>query len=395
MLGSIDRIRAIVARAGPAFWPASCLVPHPMVRILAVDDTQSSLAFVASCAREAGHEAVCVASGEAAMTAIEQQEFHLVLVDVLMPGINGIETCRRMRACRHGAEVPIVLMTGLEESWVVEEAISAGADDILLKPIRRGELLVRVRALLRTYDLLRRERAARELVELQNAQLQELSRQKDELSCFIVHDLKSPLASIAFTIQNLLATAPRGAGRDALEGCLHATESVTRMLLNVLDVNGQYQLRPVAESIRLGELVDRLGHLFSPRLQLRQLSLVAPSSDVAVRADPELLGRMLENLLDNAIRYAPRGTAIQVEGASVDGGTEVRVSDLGPGVPPEYRHRIFERFIQVEAGEVSRTSRGLGLAFCRAASEAHGGRIWVEDGLPTGAVFCTWFPGGE
>src|SRR5262245_56834959 len=106
-----------------------------MSRILVVDDNESSQAFVASCAGAAGYDTVCAVSGEAALAAFDAQEPHLVLLDVLMPGIDGIETCRRLRARPGGAELPIVLMTGLEEPWLVDHAMEAGADDILVRPI--------------------------------------------------------------------------------------------------------------------------------------------------------------------------------------------------------------------------------------------------------------------
>jgi two-component system, sensor histidine kinase and response regulator len=363
-----------------------------MVRILVADDSESSLAFVTSCAGAAGYDTVRASTGEAALALFEPEDLHVVLLDVLMPGVGGIETCRRMRAQPMGHQLPIVLMTGLDEPWVVEDAIAAGADDVLMKPIRRTELLVRIRSLLRTYDLLRRERIARDLVEWQNQQLEQLSRQKDELSGFIFHDLKSPLASITFTLQNLMAETGSDAMRESLRSCLNATDTVGRMILNVLDLNGHHQLRAIPEPIDIADLVDRLGRVFSSRLAIRELTLVGPRSPVALHADRELLRRILDNLVDNAIRYSPRGSAIEVATDTVDGGTELRITDRGPGVPPEHRYRIFEPFVQL-SGEVPRTSRGLGLAFCRAALEAHGGRIWVENGAPSGAVFCAWFPG--
>jgi two-component system sensor histidine kinase/response regulator len=322
-----------------------------MVRILVADDSESSLAFVTSCAGAAGYDTVRASTGEAALALFEPEDLHVVLLDVLMPGVGGIETCRRMRAHPMGHQLPIVLMTGLDEPWVVEDAIAAGADDVLMKPIRRTELLVRIRSLLRTYDLLRRERIARDLVEWQNQQLEQLSRQKDELSGFIFHDLKSPLASITFTLQNLMAETGSDAMRESLRSCLNATDTVGRMILNVLDLNGHHQLRAIPEPIDIADVVDRLGRTFSSRLAIRELTLVGPRSPVALRADRELLRRILDNLVDNAIRYSPRGSAIEIATDTVDGGTELRVTDRGPGVPPEHRYRIFEPFVQL-SGEV-------------------------------------------
>jgi K+-sensing histidine kinase KdpD len=115
-----------------------------------------------------------------------------------------------------------------------------------------------------------------------------------------------------------------------------------------------------------------------------------------IHADEDLLRRTLTNLVENAIRYAPSETSVTVAAARLAEGTDLRVADAGPGIPPEKREKVFDAFAQVEAGErvVARGSRGLGLTFCKVAVEAHGGSIWIEDAAP-GAAFCMRFPHGR
>ena len=110
-------------------------------------------------------------------------------------------------------------------------------------------------------------------------------------------------------------------------------------------------------------------------------------------ADRDLLHRTLANLVENAIRHAPSGSAVTVASARVDDAVELRVRDAGPGIPAELRERIFEPFLQIDAptASSSRGGRGLGLTFCRLVAEAHGGRIWAEDAAP-GAVLCLRLP---
>jgi signal transduction histidine kinase len=107
-----------------------------------------------------------------------------------------------------------------------------------------------------------------------------------------------------------------------------------------------------------------------------------------LHGDPDLIRRVLENLVDNAIRHAPEGSAVRIAAAEHGRDLVVRVADAGPGVPEPLRDRVFDRFVQGEAA--SRAGRGLGLAFCKLAVEAHGGAIWIEEGHP-GAVFCVRF----
>ena len=113
---------------------------------------------------------------------------------------------------------------------------------------------------------------------------------------------------------------------------------------------------------------------------------------MTLRADADLLRRVLDHLVDNAIRYAPDGSEARVTTVRRTAGVEIRDADSGPGIAPDLREKVFERFVQVDAGELTgRATNGLGLTFCKLAIEAHGGTIWVEDGGP-GAVFSARLP---
>jgi signal transduction histidine kinase len=115
-----------------------------------------------------------------------------------------------------------------------------------------------------------------------------------------------------------------------------------------------------------------------------------------LHADPELLRRVLQNLVDNALRHSPHGNTVGIEADASDGVVVFRVRDRGPGVPAALRDRIFDKYVRIarSQGEGGAPGKGLGLAFCRMAVEAHGGRIWVEDNQPHGSVFVVRIPIG-
>ncbi len=167
--------------------------------------------------------------------------------------------------------------------------------------------------------------------------------------------------------------------------------------MNLLDLSkaDEGKLVPKLSKVDLRALVEAVRGEFEVSAQARNVSVASQIDAPHVRADEDLLRRALANLVENAIRHSPSGGLVTIAAAERAEGVEVRVADTGAGVPVELRERVFDPFLQLESGDrsVNWGGRGLGLAFCRLAVEAHGGRVWVEDGAP-GAVFCVSVPHG-
>jgi two-component system, sensor histidine kinase and response regulator len=236
------------------------------------------------------------------------------------------------------------------------------------------------------------------LLKSQRDDLLRLQLQKERLTAFVVHDLKNPVNSMDLHAQVLLREPGlTESARDSATQIRNEARHLTRLILNLLDVSkaDEGKLAPQRTQIDLprvvGEVIAELG-VSANSHEVRVESAIDTAS---IRADADLFRRMLTNLLENAIRYAPEQTVVTVTAKSKGDGTELRVSDAGSGIPPEMRERIFGAFVQVEAGEqvVEYGGRGLGLTFCKLAVEAHGGRIWIEDAAP-GAIFCVRLPHG-
>ena len=368
--------------------------------MLIVDDSEWTRIVAAALARRSGHAAVEVDSGEAALERFERERFDLVLLDVVMPWMDGFETCRRLRHLPGGRDVPIVFMAGLEETGTLGEAAAAGGDDVLMKPLRSPEFEVRLRALLRIYEALRAERAAADAERVvasdarqRLAQLEQLVAQKEALAEFLVHDLKSPLASVTLALTELMLQPMADHCRAALGACVNATEGVSRMVMNLLDLSNADRLPVRPGACPVGALFGHVRDRFAVRLYMRGVSMRMHAGAAELWADCELVRRVAENLVDNAVRYAPAGSEVEVRVDAREGGALLSVADRGPGVPPELRERIFDRFVQLDPDASGRAGRGLGLTFCRAALEAHGGWIRAEDAPEGGARFAAFFPG--
>jgi signal transduction histidine kinase len=244
-------------------------------------------------------------------------------------------------------------------------------------------------------------RLARRVQQLatEKERLAELERLRQETTDLIVHDLRSPLNCIEASLQLLQMILPE----DALASCakiidlaLGSCKDVLKLVDSLLEVARIesdeliLDLQTISLLPLITDTVDRL------RLLAKQnnitLELDAPPELPSFQGDGNKLERVLDNLLDNALKYTPEGGLITVAVRLVNGQVEVRVTDTGPGIPLEYQGRIFERFTRVPGSEGRRRGLGWGLAFCRSVIEAHGGRIWLESEVGQGSTFALTIP---
>ena len=405
-----ERVRLAVVRGGFLILPNRAPIPsglrtgfateQPSPKILVVDDDALNRAFARDHLEEAGYLAACVEDGNRALAYLKSHAVDLVLLDIVMPGKDGFETLKGIRQLDNQPEIPVVFLTALNDAETHSKAMELGADDFLTKPIKQVEMLIRVRSLIRLRQLRERDRANTELIRAQRDELQRSEQRRRELIKLVIHDLKSPLSSVVSNLEFIRRTERLSDdGAEAAQDALNSANAMFDMVLNILDISKSEdgKLVPKLQHVDVGELLSELHRSLRQRLSTRkqtiELAIQPASSDLL--ADRELVRRLLENLLDNGIRHSPEGETIRVEVMPTDDGfLECRVRDLGPGVPPHWRDKIFDQYLQLEpdARSNGRTSHGLGLAFCRLAVHVHGGRIWVEDNQPRGSCFCIRLP---
>jgi two-component system sensor histidine kinase/response regulator len=365
-------------------------------RILVVDDTAENRALAQATLEDEGYVVVLASSGEEGIAAFEAERPDCILLDVRMPGTDGFAVCSRVRELPGGADTPIVFLTALRDVDTFDRALRAGGDDFLTKPVRPTELVVRVQAALKIRRMSAELREHYELVRRQRDDLMRLQLQKERLSAFVVHDLKNPINSMDLNAQLLLRHPEVGASaRAPVLRIRNEARSLLRLVLNLLDISKseEGQLAPRPTDVDLDALVAEILEAHEVKARDMEVVLRCAIEVRSIVADVDLLRRVIENLLDNAIRHAPERSEVRITATKCEGAVEIRVADAGPGISPEMREKIFERFVQVESGEhvVPRIGHGLGLAFSKLAIEAHGGTIWVEEGKP-GTVFCVRLP---
>ncbi len=353
-------------------------------RVLVVDDNAANRLLLRELLEPGGNEVVEAANGHTALELAVSQSPDVVLLDVQMPGLDGFEVCRRLKADEATAAIPVVLVTVLDARDDRIKGIRAGASDFLTKPVDRVELALRVGNKIAAYSLFR---AAQE----QFRRLRDLEAMRNSLVHSVVHDLRSPLAAVMMSLE--LAQMRIGKTDDGLasvlDAALHSSRRMADMVSDMLDLSRLEECKfPLApERFDLNEVIAAATRLV-PNGEDR---VVHDGSGVAAPAygDRKLVLRVIANLVDNAVKFTPSGGRVSVTAACNAQGARVAVSDTGPGIPPDARSIIFERFGQVGGVRQVRRSSGLGLSFCKLAVQAHGGAIGVESDGTTGSEF--WF----
>ncbi len=391
----------------PAEDTASLLGPK---KILAVDDSVTYLQELADALRGEGYDVILAHSGEEAIELLAVQSVDCILLDLLMPGIGGQETCRRVKTTQILRDVPLIMLTAMEDRAAMIQGLGAGADDYISKSSEFEVLKARVRAQIRRKqsenenrrvreELLLKEmeageaRAARELAETRATLVVELERKNKELEAFsysVSHDLRAPLRSID------------GFSQILLKDCA-----------DMLDAKGMRHLERVrAAARRMGELIDDLlqlsrvgrGDLSRSRVNLsgiasiiatelgnnepeRQVKFTIPD-ELFTDADSRLMKVALENLLGNAWKFTSKIAAARIEfGAEQrDAATVYFVRDNGAGFNMEYASKLFSPFQRLHR-DADFPGTGIGLATVYRIIDRHGGRVWAEGGVGTGATF--------
>jgi two-component system, sensor histidine kinase and response regulator len=353
-----------------------------------VDDEANNLTVIELLLSHNDYELSYFDRGMSMLEAMQDRLPDLILLDVMMPGIDGIELCHRLKRDDRTKHIPIVMVTALSSREDLSRCLEAGADDFISKPLNGLELRARVRSLLRIkrqYDELQG------LVHLREEMLQ----LRMDLSHMVIHDLRNPLANILLSCQILQMrglddrTAPK---IQQIEYAGHRLESMIDSLLMTAKLeSGKLALHPT--SVDLPELVQSVCAEFAAIAAQQGVNLVQELArgELRIEGDATLLRRVLDNLLSNALKFAPAQSDVTVAVLMHDDQVLLQVRDRGQGVNPELRDQIFAKF---EVGQHLPQVKqiGLGLAFCKLVVEAHNGQIHVGDNQPSGCMFTITLP---
>ncbi|MHC5672598.1 hybrid sensor histidine kinase/response regulator [Nostoc sp.] len=370
----------------------SVVEDNKIFRILAVDDIQDNLILVEAILESEGYKIDLASDGIKALQKIEQSPPDLILLDVMMPGIDGYEVTRRIRKNPAISYIPILLITAFHESSVVE-GLDAGADDFIRKPFDTDELLARVRSLLRLKHSLDEQ--------------QKMARQREDFVSRLTHDLRTPLVASdrmlnLFEMETFCKISPEM--KQAIAVMIRSNQNLMDMVNTLLEV---YRFEAGKKTLNwevcdLREISEEVVSELSPLTNEKGLTLEIDTSELEplsknagiIMGDRLELRRVLNNLIANAIKFTDTGgiTVRILETSSHPGNPDsvtIEIQDTGYGIAPEDQATIFERFRQ---GRNKRSGSGLGLHLSHRIVEGHAGTIQVASEVGKGSLFTVQLP---
>jgi two-component system sensor histidine kinase/response regulator len=345
--------------------------------ILVVDDEPNNFDVIEMLLLKDGYSLSYVPNGFEALSYLEQTPPDVILLDVMMPGLSGIEVCQRIRANSSWQHIPIIFVTALNTKEDLARCLEAGADDFISKPVNRLELQARIRSMLR--------------IKQQYDALEATLQLREDMSNMIVHDLRNPLSSIVLAC-TLLQFAELGENQrkkiDQITVAGQQLESMIDSLLLMAKLeSGKLAVNRVEVDLSaLG--MSAIADLEAIAAQ-KKINLVSrlPAPGGSAWVDIPVFRRVLDNLLTNAIKFSPEESEVTLEISYLpDLQARIRVFDQGLGVSASRRQHIFEKY---EIAQIVKKSAqtGLGLAFAKLAIAAHDGNIFVEENTPRGSIF--------
>ncbi len=350
--------------------------------LLVVDDQESNIQVVGAALGQLGFEILPATGGLQAFQRLAVRRPDLILLDLLMPEMDGFEVCRRIRENGDWADVPIIFLSSADDKGLIVRALESGGVDYITKPFNHAELVTRVR----THLALKRARD----------ELKQLAEDRDELLGILTHDLKNHLGGMDMSAQLLRDRTEAMADpklRLMAENISHSSSQMLAFVKEFLaNASADHGLHLKIESVNLSAAAVRAVQQHQEAARRKQLDFanVLPANGTFVQADAAALNQVLDNLLSNAIKFSPPGGQIRLTVFPPGAGhVECRVQDDGPGFSESDKGRMFRRYSRLSARPTAgEPSTGLGLSIVKKLVLAMHGELACESPPGTGATLA-------
>jgi len=361
--------------------------------ILIVDDIPANLKVLGDILKGEGFKVRPVPNGTLALQVASKEKPDLILLDIMMPDIDGFEVCRRLKGMPGLSDIPVIFISALNDTSDIVKALKSGGVDFITKPFQADEVAARVKTHLQLY---RQSIVLRE----QSKQLMELIATKDKFFSIIAHDLRGPLGGFMGLTEMMADEAfelPADQQREMIVDLCESSRNIYNLLENLLEWSrmqqGQVVFRP--ETINLRRLAEACILILQETIRKKDIQVtIEIQEEQEVLADSNMLHSVVRNLVSNAVKFTPRGGKVTISaGYTENRRSVVVIRDTGIGMNEVMIANLFRLNVNnSRPGTEGEHSTGLGLHLCKEFVERHNGEIWVESEAGKGSAFYFTIP---
>lgn len=361
--------------------------------ILIVDDIPANLKVLGDILKGEGFKVRPVPNGNLALQVASKEKPDLILLDIMMPDMDGYEVCRRLKEMPELSDIPVIFISALNDTSDIVKALKSGGVDFITKPFQADEVSARVKTHLQLYQqsIVLRE---------QSKQLKELIATKDKFFSIIAHDLRGPLGGF-MGLTEMMADEAYGLSPDQQKEMMvdlnESARNIFDLLENLLEWSRMQQGQTVYLPVTIGlkALADECISQLHDAIRKKEIQVTVDiSADQEVFADTNMLQSVIRNLISNAIKFTPRGGKVTIFSGYTDNMRSVIVvKDTGIGMNDVMIANLFRLNVNnSRPGTDGEHSTGLGLHLCKEFIERHNGEIWVESEAGKGSAFYFTIP---
>ena len=362
-------------------------------KLLVVDDVQTNVLLLKALLSKEGYGILVANNGQEALEVIRNENPDLILLDVMMPGMDGFEVAERLKSEEYRCEIPIIFLTALDDTQSIVNGFKLGAGDFISKPFRKEELMVRIKHQLSLV-------AARRIIEEKNEELRKTIAGRDKMYSVIAHDLRSPVASMKMLLNTIMMSVEKDKIDpdifDMLEMSNKTSEEVFSLLDNLLKWTKSQlgKLTVIPQKLDISGLADGVVEVTNSVAEVKHIKLIRTDHEsFFVYVDIEMIKSILRNLISNAVKFSNPDSEIKVGIKAEDGKVIVSVTDSGKGIKKEDQHKLLKDSTHFTTyGTNSEEGSGLGLLLCRDFARKNGGELWFESEENLGSVFSFSLP---
>jgi signal transduction histidine kinase len=366
--------------------------------ILIVDDVPENLQVLAGHLTEAGHEILAASSGPRAIALVRNRKPDLILLDIMMPGMDGLAVCRVLKSESDSADIPIIFITARTDTEDIVHGFELGAVDYITKPFKPAELVARVRTHLEL-------KSARDLLYTYNRQLQRISKHlrrmnedKNRFLGIVSHDIRGAFGNVV-SVSRLLADEmgePEDEAGQLLRDIGVEAEHMIALAQNLLNIDAleRGSLNLKVERVESRDVMDFALNAHQMAARTKHLDCRISTDSSHIRGDLTACRQIFTNLVSNAVKYSPNGSHIWLQASwQEDGRVRLSVRDEGPGLSAEDQKKLFRPFTRLSSKAMGNEhSVGLGLCIVKLMVDSMGGEILCESRLGEGTTFTVLLP---